>query len=120
MNSAPIALRLASGSLTPLSFSRNRVPASTATRGTLKVARRRLEDGVAMGLPAGLLVRQPRQQHARVANTQVRAAELADLSLLDPAAQLVHEQLHPVADAHHGNAQFEQRRLQRWCAIRVD
>ena len=36
MNSAPIALRLASGSVTPLSFSRKRGSASTATSGTLK------------------------------------------------------------------------------------
>ena len=38
MNSAPIALRLASGSVTPFSFSRNRVCASTATSGTLNVS----------------------------------------------------------------------------------
>ena len=38
MNSAPIALRLASGSVTPFSFSRNRSSASTATSGTLNVS----------------------------------------------------------------------------------
>ena len=38
MNSAPIALRLASGSLTPCSFPRNRSSASTATSGTLNVS----------------------------------------------------------------------------------
>ncbi len=40
MNSAPIALRLASGSVTPRSFSRKRSSASTATSGTLKVSRK--------------------------------------------------------------------------------
>ena len=40
MNSAPIALRLASGSLSPLSRVRNRSSASTATSGTLKWSRK--------------------------------------------------------------------------------
>ena len=39
MNSAPIILRLASGSVTPASRSRKRASASTATSGTLKVSR---------------------------------------------------------------------------------
>ena len=38
MNSAPIALRFASGSVTPFSFSRNLRSASTATSGTLNVS----------------------------------------------------------------------------------
>ena len=42
MNSAPITLRLASGSVTPSSFSRKRVSASTATSGTLNVSRNAL------------------------------------------------------------------------------
>ena len=39
MNSVPITLRLASGSVTPASRSRKRASASTATSGTLKVSR---------------------------------------------------------------------------------
>ena len=40
MNSAPIALRLASGSEIPLSRARKRSSASTATSGTLKWSRK--------------------------------------------------------------------------------
>jgi hypothetical protein len=40
MNSAPMSLRLRSGSVTPRSLSRKRVSASTATSGTLKVSRK--------------------------------------------------------------------------------
>ena len=240
MNSAPIALRLASGSVTPLSFSRKRVSASTATSGTLKVSRnalitcspsslrirpwstnthvswspiarctssaateestppespqidaavadlradaarsvprrstpptrsarsRRPRSGSASGSPGRRACARPRgetgcrrcrarvsstaatgealeeasavkpgggsntvsrwdiqqvcsrgmpsQQHAGLGDVQVRAAELADLGLLDAPAELVHEQLHAVADAHHRHAQLEQLALQR-------
>ena len=42
---------------------------------------------------------------------QLRAPELAHLGLLDATAELVHEQLHPVADAHHRHAQLQQAKL---------
>ena len=46
-------------------------------------------------------------------HVQVRAAELPHLGLLDAAAELVHEQLHPVADAHHRHAELQQAALER-------
>ncbi len=51
---------------------------------------------------------------------QIGAAELADLSLLDAAAELVDEQLHAITDAHHRHAQLEQVALQARRAIGVD
>ena len=61
MNSAPIALRLASGSVTPLSFSRKRASASTATSGTLNVSRKALIDLLALVLAHQAVV----DEHAR-------------------------------------------------------
>ena len=43
---------------------------------------------------------------------QIRAAELPHLGLLHPPAELVHEQLHPVTDAHHRHPQLQQPALQ--------
>ena len=74
--------------------------------------RRRLEDGVAVRHPAGLLLRRARQQHAVGVDAQLRAAELADLRPLDAAAELEREQLHSVADAEHRDAELEQRRIE--------
>ncbi len=65
----------------------------------------RLEDGVAVGHPAGLLLGHSRQQYAWLGNREVGAAELAHLSLLDASAQLVDEQLHAVANAEHRHPQ---------------
>ena len=73
---------------------------------------RRLEHGVAVGHPAGLLARHALQQHARLGDRQIGATELAHLGLLDAPAERVHEQLHPVADAHHRHAELEQAALQ--------
>ena len=46
-------------------------------------------------------------------DAQVGAAELADVGLLDAAAELVDEQLHAVADAQHRHAELEQPPLER-------
>ncbi len=71
-------------------------------------ARRRLEDGVAMAHPAGLLGRQPGEQGSGLDHGQPRATELADLSRLDPSAERQHHRLHAVTDAEHRNAELEQ------------
>ena len=54
-----------------------------------------------------------------VSHVQVGAPELADLRLLDAPAELVHEQLHPVADAHHRHAQLQQAAIQARSAPRI-
>ena len=61
MNSAPIALRLASGSLTPCRRSRKRSSASTATSGTLKWSRKAGDHLVALVLAHQPVV----DEHAR-------------------------------------------------------
>ena len=43
---------------------------------------------------------------------EVGAAEFPHLRLLDPPAELVHEQLHPVADAEHRDPELQQAALQ--------
>ena len=78
--------------------------------GQRREARRRLVDGVAVRHPAGLLARQPLQQHSGLGDLQLRAPELAHLGLLYAAAERVDQQLHAVADAHHRDAQLEQTR----------
>ena len=82
--------------------------------------RRRLEDRVAVRHPAGLLGRQLRQQPAGLAHRQLRAPEFADLGTLHAAAEGTGDQLHPVADAQHRDAELEQGRVQVRRAIRVD
>ena len=77
-------------------------------RGERGEARRRREDGVAVRHPAGLLGRQPGQEPAVLVDRQLRAAELADLGALDPAAELEREQLHAVTDAQHRDPELEQ------------
>ena len=67
-------------------------------------AGRRLEDGVAVRHPAGLLGRGAGEQPARLGHGQARAAELPHLGALDAPAGGQHERLHAVADAEHGNA----------------
>ena len=69
--------------------------------------------------PAGLLARQSLQQPAGLVHGQLRATELADLGALDEPAERVREQLHPVADAEHRNAQLEQRMVERGRAVGV-
>src|SRR5216683_5745386 len=70
--------------------------------------------------PAGLLTRHPGEQHARLGDLQVGAAELPHLRLLDASAELVDEQLHPVADAENRHAEVEQAVVERGSARRVD
>ena len=50
----------------------------------------------------------PGQQPAGLVHGQLRAAELADLRALDPAAELEHHRLHAVADAEHRDPELEQ------------
>ena len=71
------------------------------------------EHGVAVRHPARLLGRRPRQQPARLRNRQLRAPELADLGALDPSAELARDQLHPVTDAEHGDAELQQLAVER-------
>jgi hypothetical protein len=69
----------------------------------------RREDGVAVAHPALLFGRQPRQQLAAVTGQRQRCApELTRLGAFDAAAELEHHGLHPVTDAEHGDAEFEQ------------
>jgi len=65
-------------------------------------------------------VRQPAQQPALVVDRQLRAAELADLGALNPAAQVEHHGLHPVADAQHRDPELEQFLTQRRRPVGVD
>ena len=73
--------------------------------GSKTVSRWDIQQVCSRGMPA--------QQHARLGDVQIRAAELAHLGLLDAPAERVHEQLHAVADAHHRHAQLQQPALQR-------
>ncbi len=82
-------------------------------------ARGRLEDGVAVRHPAGLLVGQPGEQAALLAHGQLRAAELPDLGALDLAAELEHERLHAVADAQHGIPSSRSAGSSRGAPLRV-
>ena len=61
----------------------------------------------------------PGQQPARLGHGQLRAAELADLGALDPAAERERERLHAVADAQHRDPELEQRRVQPRRAVGV-
>ena len=79
-----------------------------ARGGQRREARRRLVDGVAVGHPARLLARHPLSSTPGVGHVQVRAAELPHLGLLDAPAERVHQQLHPVADADHRDAELQQ------------
>ena len=81
---------------------------------------RRGEDRVAVRHPAGLLGRQAGQQPPRLADRQLRAAELADLGALDLAAEVEREQLHAVADAQHRDPELEQLPVQPRRAVGVD
>ena len=80
---------------------------------------RRGVDGVAMRHPARLLVGQPGEQPTRLADREVRAAELADLRALDLRPEPERDELHPVADAQHRNAELEQLLVQPRRARRV-
>src|SRR6266545_1738574 len=74
-----------------------------------------------MAHPALLLWRHPLEQPAAsVAETEAGPAELAGGSLLDPAAELVDHQLHPVTDAEHRDPQLQQLLLEGWRPLRVD
>ena len=73
---------------------------------------RRLKDGVPVRHPAGLLARHPGEQQPRLQHAQIRAPELAHLRLLDAAAELLHEQLHAVADAEHRDPELQQTPVQ--------
>ena len=88
-------------------------------RGQRGEAGRGLEDRVAVRHPARLLRRQAGQQPAGIVDVQVRAAELADVGGLDPAAQVAREQLHAVADAQHRDAQLQQASVERRGAVGV-
>ena len=68
----------------------------------------RLVDGVAMGHPAGLLAGQALEQQPGLANGQLRAAVLAHLGRLDPAAELPCQKLHPVTDAQHRDPELQE------------
>ena len=54
----------------------------------------------------------PASRRPVLADGQLRAAELADLGALDPAAELAREQLHAVTDAQHRDAELEQLGVQ--------
>ena len=73
-----------------------------------------------MGHPACLLAWHASEQKAGLGDAQLGAPELAHLGLLDAPAQLVHEQLHAVADPHHRHAQLEQAALQAGSPVGVD
>ena len=80
--------------------------------GSKTVSRWDIQQVCSRGIPA--------QQHARDRTLQLRAPELADLGLLDAPPELVHEQLHAVADAHHRHAQLQQAELEARGSRRVD
>jgi hypothetical protein len=50
---------------------------------------------------------------------ELRAAELTDLGTLDAPTELPGEQLHPVADPQHRNAELEHLGIELRCAGRV-
>ncbi len=54
----------------------------------------------------------PGEQPAGLAHLQLGAPELPDVGALDAAAELARDQLHPVADAQHRDAELEQRRVE--------
>jgi hypothetical protein len=70
--------------------------------------RRRLEHGVAVTHPAGLLDGKPAQQPSGLVHVQPRAAELADRGALHAPAELEDQGLHPVTDPEHGHAELEE------------
>src|SRR3984885_6751004 len=78
------------------------------------------EHRVAMRHPARLLGRRARREPAAVGDGQLRASELPDLGPLDPPAQGEREQLHPVTDAEHRDAQLEQLLVEGWRALLID
>ena len=90
-------------------------------RGERGESGRRLIDRVPVAHPALLLGGQPVEQAASaVAERQPAATELARRRLLHPTAELVDHQLHPVTDAEHGDAEFEQLRAERGRPVGVD
>ena len=52
----------------------------------------------------------PASRRPGLGDRQPRAAELADLGALDPAAERQDDRLHAVTDAQHGDPELEQRR----------
>ena len=57
--------------------------------------------------PTRLLAWHSVQQPSGIGHGQLYA-ELSDLGLLDATAQLVHDELHAVADPQHGDTEIEQ------------
>jgi hypothetical protein len=73
-------------------------------------------DGVAVAHPADLLLRQPGGE--RASDLQLGLAELAR-GALDAAAEVLRHQLHPVADAEHGDAELVDPGVDLWGLFRV-
>ena len=83
-----------------------RVGAVVGGRADLE-ARGNLGDAVAVAHPDDELVRQPLEELVSGHDRHLRLPVFAGLAGLDPAAELLANQLHAVADAEHGDAEVE-------------
>ena len=88
-------------------------------RGDDARALRRRRDRVAVAHPADLLRRQVREERALVRH-ELGLAELRDAGPLDPPAELLGHQLHPVADAERRDPELEDARVDLRRALGVD
>ena len=88
-------------------------------RGDDPCALRRRGDRVAVAHPADLLLRQVHEELAAL-DGELRLAELGDAGPLDPAAELLRHDLHPVTDAERRDAEREDARIDLRRAVRVD
>ena len=69
--------------------------------------RRHLGDGVTVAHPDGQLAMEAVEQRARLADRDERRTVLVGAAGVDLAAEMMGDQLHPVADAQHGNARAQ-------------
>ena len=73
-----------------------------------------------MAHPADLLRGQAAEELAVRLDLHLGPAELGAVGALDPAAEVLRHQLHPVADAEHRDAQVEDAGIGLRRALRVD
>ena len=81
-------------------------------------AGRRRRHRITVRHPRRLLLGQPGEERAFV-DTNLRLAELGDAGSLDPAAEILRHQLHPVTDAERRHAEPVQRRVDPRRAVRI-
>ena len=75
---------------------------------------------VAVGIPDAQLLREPGEEFTGLLDGELTVAVFARLAVRHVAAEVVPHELHPVADAEHGDAERENLRIRVGRRFRVN